>query len=78
LVAVLYTVTRPFSSGSFFSALAELAGPELLDHASTIEASSLNLSFVLGPALAGAIAATAGAATAVWLQAAITLLVWPL
>jgi hypothetical protein len=75
VVAVRYSVTRPFSSGSFFSAPAELAGAELLDHASMIEASSLNLSFVLGPALAGAIAATAGAATAVWLQAAITLLV---
>ncbi len=75
VVAVLYSITRPFSSGSFFSALAELAGPELLDHASMIEASSLNLSFVLGPALAGAIAAAAGAATAVWLQAGITLLV---
>ena len=75
VVAVLYSVTRPFSSGSFFSALAELAGPELLDHASMIEASSLNLSFVVGPALAGAIAGAAGAATAVWLQAAITLVV---
>ena len=61
-VAVLYSVTRPFSSGTFFTALIEIAGPELLDSASAIEASSLNLSFVVGPALAGGLAGTAGAA----------------
>ena len=30
-VAVLYSVTRPFSSGTFVCALAEIAGRELLD-----------------------------------------------
>jgi MFS family permease len=74
-VAFLYSVTRPFSSGSFLSALAELAGPDLLDRASTVEASSLNLSFVIGPALAGAIAGAVGAATAVYVQAALTAIV---
>jgi MFS family permease len=74
-VAVLYSVTRPFSSGSFFSALAEIAGPELLDQASTIEASSLNLSVIVGPALAGGLTGVVGAARVVDLQAAITLLV---
>ena len=59
-VAIVYSVTRPFSSASFFSAMAEIVGPELLDHASAIEASSLNVSFVLGPALAGAIAGGGG------------------
>ncbi len=73
VVAVMYSVTRPFSSASFFSAMAEIAGPELLDHASAIEASSLNLSFVVGPALAGAIAGAAGPATAIEVQAAIML-----
>ena len=72
-VAVIYSVTRPFSSASFFSAMAEIVGPELLDHASAIEASSLNLSFVLGPALAGAIAGAAGPAAAIEVQAAIML-----
>jgi MFS family permease len=74
-MAVLYSVTRPFSSGSFYSALAEIAGPELLDQASAIEASSLNLSFVIGPALAGALAGAIGAATAVELQAVTTFIV---
>src|ERR1700743_1834372 len=37
-VAVIYSITRPLSMGTFFSALAEIAGPELLDHASAIEA----------------------------------------
>jgi MFS family permease len=74
-VAVLYSVTRPLSSGSFYSALAEIAGTELLDRASAIEASSLNLSFVVGPALAGALAGVVGAATVVELQAGLTIIV---
>jgi MFS family permease len=73
--AVFYSVTRPFSSGSFYSALAEIAGAKLLDAASAIEATSLNLSFVIGPALAGAIAGASGAATAIEVQAAMTVLV---
>lgn len=73
-VACLYSVTRPFSSGSFFSALAEIAGPELLDQASRIEATSLNLSFVVGPALAGALAGAAGPAVAIEVQAGLTLI----
>ena len=71
VVAVIYSVTRPFSSASFFSAMAEIVGPELLDHASAIEASSLNVSFVLGPALAGVIAGAAGPAAAIEVEAAI-------
>jgi MFS family permease len=74
-VAFMYSVTRPLSMGSFFSALAEIAGPELLDRASAVEATSINLSFVVGPALAGALAGTAGPATAVETQAAVTLIV---
>jgi MFS family permease len=74
-VAVLYSVTRPFSSGTFFTALIEIAGPELLDSASAVEASSLNLSFVVGPALAGLLAGTAGAALAVVVQAGAALVV---
>ena len=31
-VTVLYSLTRPFTQGSFFSALADIVGPELLDH----------------------------------------------
>lgn len=74
-VTVLYSVTRPFSASTFFSALAEIAGPELLDEASAIEATSLNLAFVVGPALGGALAGAAGAATAIEIQAGVTLIV---
>ena len=74
-VAVLYSITRPFSTGSFISALAELAGPALLDRASAVEATSINLSIVVGPALAGALAGAVGAARVVELQAALTVLV---
>jgi MFS family permease len=73
-VASVYSVTRPFSSGTFFSALAEIAGPELLDQASAIEASSLNLSFVIGPAVAGALSGAAGPATAIVVEAGVMLI----
>jgi MFS family permease len=74
-VTVLYSITRPFSQGSFFSALADIAGAELLDQASTIEATSLNLALIVGPALAGALAGIIGAAETVELQAALTVVV---
>ena len=73
--AVAYSVTRPLSSGTFFSALAEIAGPELLDQASAVEATSLNLAVIIGPALAGLLAGVIGVARTVELQAALTVLV---
>jgi MFS family permease len=74
-VAVLYSVTRPLSSGSFFSALADIAGAELLDQASAVEATSLNLAVIIGPALAGVLAGAVGAARTVQLQIVLTLVV---
>jgi MFS family permease len=74
-VTIFYGLTRPFSSGSFFSALAEISGPELLDQASAIEATSLNLAVLIGPALAGLLAGVIGAARTVELQAALTIVV---
>lgn len=74
-VAFFYSVTRPLSSGTFSSALAEIAGVDLLGSASAVEASSLNLSFVVGPGLAGALAGAFSAATVILLQAALTVLV---
>ena len=71
----IYSITRPLSMGTFFSALAAIAGPELLDHASAIEATSLNLAVIIGPALAGALAGIIGAASTVEVQAGLTLLV---
>jgi MFS family permease len=73
VVAVLISVTNPFSMGTFASALREVAGEELLDRASAIEATSLNLSYVLGPALAGLLAGLIGAGDAILIQAALTL-----
>lgn len=75
VAGVMFGITRGFSSGSFFSALAEIAGPELLDHASAIEATSRNLGVVIGPALAGALAGAVGPATTVELQAVLTVIV---
>ena len=74
-VAIPYSITRPFSTGSFLSALAEVAGPELLDRASAIEATSLNLGIVIGPALAAALAGAIGPAAVVELQAGLTVVV---
>jgi MFS family permease len=72
---VLFGVTRPLSIGSFSSAIAELAGPELLDAASAVEATSINLAFVVGPAVAGFISGAASAATAMRVQIVLTLVV---
>ncbi len=74
-VAFFYSVTRPLSSGTFTSALAEIVGMDLLGPASAVEASSLNLGFVVGPGLAGALAGAFSAATVVLLQAALTVAV---
>jgi MFS family permease len=63
------------SSGSFFSTLSEIAGPELLDRASAIEATSLNLAVIVGPALGGVLVGVTGAARTVELQAALTIVV---
>lgn len=70
--AVALSVTRPFSTGGFFAAVSEIAGGELLDQASSIEATSLNLSFVVGPALGGALAGAIGPAGAIEIQSAMT------
>ncbi len=74
-VTVVYSLTRPLTQGSFFSSLAIVAGPELLDRASAIEATSLNLAVVVGPILAGTLAGLIGPADTVELQAALTVVV---
>lgn len=74
LAGVLYGLTRPFSLGGFFSALTGIAGDELLDVAGRIESVSLNLAFLLGPALAGVIAGIGGARAAIVVQLAGTAL----
>jgi MFS family permease len=68
LIAVAYGLTSPLSSGAFSSVLPEVAGAELLNVANTFEATSINTAFILGPALAGVIAAGAGPAAALEVQ----------
>jgi predicted MFS family arabinose efflux permease len=70
LVALLYGATSPLSSGAFSAVLPEVAGPDLLDAANAFEGASINVAFVIGPALAGLIAASAGAAAAIEVQIA--------
>jgi MFS family permease len=72
LVAVLYGVTTPLSIGSFLGAQAAIAGPELLDRASAVTATTANVAVVIGPALAGTLAGVVAPATVVELQAALT------
>jgi MFS family permease len=68
LVAALYGATTPLSSGAFSIVLPELAGPDLLLIANTFEATSINMSFIAGPALAGVIAGVADAAAVLLVQ----------
>jgi MFS family permease len=67
-LAVAYGLTSPLSMGAFRSVLPELVGSELLPKANTMEATSINLAYIVGPAVAGAIAGAAGAAAAVEVQ----------
>ena len=68
LAALLYGLTTPLSAGAFSSVLPEVAGPELIGVANAFEAASFNAAFIVGPALAGLLAAAAGPATAVEVQ----------
>ncbi len=70
LIAVAYGATTPLSSGAFASVMPEIAGPQLLEVAYTFEATSINIAFILGPAIAGLIAGTAGAPAALEFQIA--------
>lgn len=74
-VALVYGVTRPLSAGAFTSVLPEIVGSELLPQAGTMEATSINLAFIVGPALAGVVAGAGGAALALQVEIALTVLV---
>jgi predicted MFS family arabinose efflux permease len=67
-VAVLAGLTSPMATGGFTSMVAVLVGPDLLFRANALEATSFNSASVAGPAIAGAIAATAGPGWAVAVQ----------
>lgn len=72
LIGILYSVTRPFSVGGFYAAMVEITGTELLAPASAIEATSLNMAIILGPALAGALIGVLGVVRTVEVQILIT------
>jgi MFS family permease len=74
LLGLLYGVTRPLSSGAFRSVLPEIVGSGLLPRASTMEATSVNLAYIVGPALAGLIAGAASPAVAVEAELALTVI----
>ncbi len=68
VVAIAFGVTSPLSMGAFRSVLPELVRPELLPKANTMEATAVNLAYIVGPAVAGVIAGTAGPAAAIEVQ----------
>src|SRR4051794_22782836 len=73
LVALAAGLTYPLSFGGFTSMIPVLVPEELLPPANAIEASSFNAAMVLGPALAGGIAAAAGPAASLLVEAALSL-----
>ena len=73
-LALVAGLTYPLSFGGFTSMIPTLVPRELLAPANAIEASSFNLALILGPALAGVIAAAAGPAAALLTEVALTLL----
>jgi MFS family permease len=68
LIGIAYGITSPLSSGAFASVMPEVAGARLLPAAYTLEATSINAAFILGPALAGVVAGAASPAYALELQ----------
>jgi MFS family permease len=73
LVAGVAGITYPLTFGGFTSLIPALVDEELLPAANALEATSLNLATIAGPALAGTIAAIGGADTALAVEAALTL-----
>jgi MFS family permease len=72
-VALLGGLTWPLSFGGFTSLIPAIVSDELLPRANALEATSLNVGLILGPVLAGAIAAAADPQAAVLTEAALTL-----
>ena len=68
LLGVAYGLTSPLSMGAFRSVLPELVGSELLPKANTMEATAINLAYIIGPALAGALAGGVSPEAAVEVQ----------
>lgn len=73
LIVVAAGLTYPVSFGGFTSLIPVLVPDELLAPANALEASSFNTALVIGPALAGTLAALFGPATSLVVEAALAL-----
>jgi predicted MFS family arabinose efflux permease len=73
LLALVAGLTYPLSFGGFTSMVPVLVPDGLLPPANAIEASSFNFALIVGPAMAGVIAAAGGPAAAVLTEAALSL-----
>ena len=72
-IAAAAGLTYPLSFGGFTSLIPALVPEELLTPANALEASSLNFALVLGPAIAGTLAALFGPESALIVEAALAL-----
>jgi MFS family permease len=73
LCAALAGITQPLVTGGFSSMVPALVPPERMPRAGALDSMTYNVVNVAGPALAGAIAAAAGASAAVGVQAVLAL-----
>lgn len=73
LIALAGGLTYPLSFGGLTSFIPVLVGDELLVPANALEATSINVAIVAGPALAGTIAALSGPAASLLVEVALTL-----
>ena len=71
-VAFIGGLTWPLSFGGFTSLIPAIVSDDLLPRANALEATSLNVGLILGPVLAGTIAALAGPEAAVLTEAGLT------
>jgi predicted MFS family arabinose efflux permease len=72
LVAICAGITWPLSFGGFTSLIPTLVPEDLLVPANAFEATSFNVAIIAGPALAGAISATAGPDVSLLVEAVLT------
>jgi MFS family permease len=77
-VALLPGLTWPLSFGGFTSLIPTIVPDALLPRANALEATSLNLSLIAGPLLAGGISAAFSPEAAVLTEVALTIAVLPL
>src|SRR4051794_28600227 len=73
LLALFTGVTLPVTMTGFTSMIPLIVPQHMLPSANAVESASLNVAMIGGPALAGIVAAVAGAETAILVEVALTL-----